>query len=422
MRRHPFSLVLAVVALLALVAERPAGPWPTSAAGAAAPSRLDRHLRALQARAASPAARSSVPRAASPLQIERVGGETLVDVIVRGRRNLSRELKGSGAVVRSTIGANGQWLHTARVPVGSLDRLAAVAGITQVDASLALRPLLDISTGSAHTQAQEVWSGVRDRNGAPVTGKGVIIGVVDTGIDWSHADFVRPDGQSRILALWDQTASPPAPPAGYDYGRAWTKTHVDAWLAAGIIPGDTCTTSTCLAAGASGAPSEIDGNSEGGHGTHVTAIAAAGGRAITGATPASYTGMAPDADILFVKTDLDSAHIIDAWAWIVAQAQAAGKPVVINSSFGGHDGAHDGTHPLETAIDSLSGPGVIFTVAAGNSGDDRSHGSGTAAVGAPSTAKVQLDPSSGVVLSVATIDLWYRGADHLRLAVIGPDG
>ncbi|MGH2354408.1 MAG: S8 family serine peptidase, partial [Chloroflexota bacterium] len=64
----------------------------------------------------------------------------------------------------------------------------------------------------------------------------------------------------------------------------------------------------------------------------------------------------------------------------------------------------------------------IFTVAAGNSGDDRSHGSGTAAVGVPSTAKVQLHASSGVELSVATIDLWYRGADHLRLAVIGPDG
>src|SRR5439155_5172963 len=146
----------------------------------------------------------------------------------------------------------------ARVPVAALDAVAALPGVTYVGASVPLHPTLDVSTGAAHTQAQSVWSSVADGGGQPVTGKGVLVAVVDTGLDWSHPDFVLPGGTSRVLAMWDQTASPAAPPSGYGYGRLWQRSQVNAWLASGVLPGDACASAICATAGAGGAPTEAD--------------------------------------------------------------------------------------------------------------------------------------------------------------------
>ncbi len=92
-------------------------------------------------------------------------------------------------------------------------------------------------------------------------------------------------------------------------------------------------------------------------------------------------GAAPDADLLIVKSSFGGSKVIDAWNYIISKARALGKPVVINNSFGGHSGPHDGSDPQEKAIDQLSGPGAVFVVAAGNEGANAIHAQGVVGAG-----------------------------------------
>jgi hypothetical protein len=358
---------------------------------AGSPSRLDRYLRALQADVAAP----------SRLHVEATGGGPAVDVVVQSTRDVGTDVAAAGGTVNSNLGRGASRILTARVPVAALDGIAAIPGVTRVGASLLLEPSLDVSTNADNTQAQTVWSSVVDAANQPVTGKGVIVAVVDSGIDLTHQDFRKADGSTRVIGLWDQTTGSGGAVAGgvsYAYGSECSPAQINAGICA-----------------------ETDTS---GHGTHVAAIAASNGRAYTGATdgsPTGYKGMAPDADLLIVKSDLSTAHVIDGWNWVVAEARTAGKPVVIVNSSGAHFGAHDGTSDVEAAIDALSDAGVVFVVAAGNSGSDKLHGSGQATAGTPSTAKVAFNQSGGL-LTTATIDLWYRSADSLAIGVTAPNG
>lgn len=102
------------------------------------------------------------------------------------------------------------------------------------------------------------------QNDGPYTGRGVLMAVIDSGIDYGHPDFRNPDGSTRIAQLWDQTL-----------GKVYTKDQIDQALAAPdsferyeIVPSRDLS----------------------GHGTHVAGIAAGNGRASDG----KYKGMAPD--------------------------------------------------------------------------------------------------------------------------------
>lgn len=373
----------AVVAALLVLLLGAVPPRPGQAAPA--PARLDRHLRQVLASQAAPAVR-----------VESLDGVPSVDVVVQSARDVSSDLTAAGGRVRTSIGRGASRLITARVPVAALQRVGAAPGVTYVSASVPLEPITDISTGADHTQAQTVWSSITDGSGLPVTGKGVLIAVADSGIDLGHQDFRNADGSTRLVGLWDQTVGTGGASAGsafYAYGSECTPAQINA-----------------------GACAEIDSD---GHGTHVAGIAASAGRADSGGTPQFYKGLAPDADLLVVKSDLTTGHVIDAWTWMVAKARAMGKPVVVDVSLGAHVGAHDGTAGLEAAIDALSDTGVIFVVAAGNSGAQKVHGSGTAAAGSPATAKLTFP---GGALTTSTVDFYYRSADSLTIAVTAPDG
>jgi len=199
------------------------------------------------------------------------------------------------------------------------------------------------------------------------TGRGVIVGVIDTGIDWSHEDFIDPEtNTSRILYIWDMYDSTGPTPAaffggvlsGLTYGTVWTKADIDNGL---------CTS--------------LDTN---GHGTHVCGSAAGNGYA-TG----RYTGMAPNADIIIVK-GLDNNGIL----FIYEMASMLGQPCAVNMSYGPSFPLHyiaylperypaDGTSLDAQFVNGLNlayGPGYIPVKAAGNDGhwntyNDRSVGS-----------------------------------------------
>ncbi|MDE0472293.1 MAG: S8 family serine peptidase [Ekhidna sp.] len=188
-------------------------------------------------------------------------------------------------------------------------------------------------------------------------GEGVIVGIIDTGIDIDHPTFKDSNGKTRILSIWDQNKSGTAP-AGYNYGVEWSSTQIN---------NRSCT--------------HID---EKGHGTHVAGIAVGNGRSALGQT--DFIGMAPEADILVVATKTSysdylayySTHIdyiIDAVNYIAAKAKGLGKPWVINMSFGLKGGPRNGSSLYERAISEFInnnnfGKGRIVVKSAGNDGYD----------------------------------------------------
>lgn len=185
---------------------------------------------------------------------------------------------------------------------------------------------------------------------APLTqaydGTGVVIGIIDTGIDFTHPDFKDSTGNTRIKFLWDQNKALAAnTPQPYNYGQEWDSAAIDS----------------------GGASSHTD-VANWGHGTHVAGIAAGNGLALN-----KFKGVAPNADIIFVAMELGNStrqRIADASEYIYSKAQAMGKPCVINTSIGDYMGSHDGKDLEAQMIDNLitAQNGRAFVAAAGNAG------------------------------------------------------
>lgn len=180
-------------------------------------------------------------------------------------------------------------------------------------------------------------------------GDSIVIGIIDTGIDFSHPDFKDNQGKSRIQFIWDQVpVAGSNVPQPYGYGIEWTKTQIDSNL---------CTHSDLAYYG---------------HGTYVAGIAAGNGMA-TG----HFSGVAPKADLVVVALDFNNTgpSIADAVSYIFSKATLLGKPCVINASLGDYYGSHDGTNLEAQLIDNMvSGiPGRAMVAASGNAGNYKFH-------------------------------------------------
>lgn len=182
-------------------------------------------------------------------------------------------------------------------------------------------------------------------------GTGVVLGFIDSGIDFSHPDFQDNDGKSRVQFLWDQTKDVAAnTPQPYGYGQEWSGVQIDAGLASAH---------TDLA--------------HYGHGTHTVGIAAGNGRTIN-----RYKGIAPKADIIFVAYNYNSSAantVADAVNYIFTKAKALGKPCVVNASLGSFYGSHDGKDMETQLIDRMitAQNGRVMVASAGNSGETHFH-------------------------------------------------
>jgi subtilisin family serine protease len=231
-------------------------------------------------------------------------------------------------------------------------------------------------------------------------GEGVIVGIIDTGIDVNHEDFKDENGKSRILYIWDQIDGSGYHPHPYTYGSEWTKNDID-----------------------SGRCNQRDGN---GHGTHVAGISAGDGSS----SNYKYIGMAPKADLIIVKAFNDKgklgtvSSILDGLKYIESKAKYLGKKFVINLSLGWHFGAHDGTDPTEKAIDFMVYNGGQVVVAAGNEGNDRIHAGGKVSTNNTGTRTFNIPAynpwpnNDDFVFS----DMWYKGFDTMTVTVTSPGG
>ncbi len=184
-------------------------------------------------------------------------------------------------------------------------------------------------------------------------GDGVIMGIIDFGIDFNHEDFKKPNGDTRIRYLWDQNDSNLSSPSPYNYGREWTEHQINAGRCIHVEGGPP----------AIGVPTIS-------HGTNVAGIAAGNGRACNG----RYVGMAPNTDIIVVAFNFGKPFLstfMDAADYIFKKADAMGKPCVINASLGAYWGSHDGRDPAGLLINSLleERSGRSLVCAAGNAGN-----------------------------------------------------
>lgn len=316
-----------------------------------------------------------------------------VDLIVRGTMN-DADLEAAGAVIGTRLPDG---TRTLSIPVARFGELKNVPGLARISASYTCTPLNNTSVPLTNA-TPGYWSHTGSGVFTGDAGANVIVGMVDSGVDWSHDDFKNPDGTSRILALWDQTVTA-SPPAGYSYGTAWTQAQINA-----------------------GSCTHHDTN---GHGTHVLGSAAGDGSATGNAQPAYVDiGMAPKADLVVVATDFSTAHIIDGVNWIFQKAAAAGKNAVVNLSLGTNYGAHDGTETFDTALDALTGAGKIIVAAAGNAGGQSLHAHQLVASGAGAQTVTFNVPTftanAGTNNDFIVIDGYYPSTANMTVTITSP--
>jgi subtilisin family serine protease len=319
-------------------------------------------------------------------------GGVSVRLLVQLGAGGAEELKSAGFGVGSVVGD----IATVLTDAGRLPELAALASVKRMWATTYRRPVNDLarqSVGIDNLSGQRVVS---------QTGAGVVVGLVDTGIDFRHADFTVPGSggkQTRIKFLLDMTVynSKTVTIGGQDFeiDPSWNYT-----LPGGSVPiGKLYNSSDINAALAVAKPTQsadpVMQRDKNGHGTHVAGIAAGNGLAAPSA-PGVYSGMAPAADLIVVKASRENDGTdsfgtddeVNALQFIKTQAGALNEPFVANLSLGGQAGPHDGTGPDEVAIDNIvkGGPGRAICVAAGNEGSDSIHAQTTV----PANGSIQL--------------------------------
>jgi minor extracellular serine protease Vpr len=264
-------------------------------------------------------------------------------------------------------------------------------------------------------------------NAAGLTGKGVIVGVVDSGIDWRHEDFIRPDGTTRVLFLWDMTddsfdksggrvgGGPPLLADGGERGpgTVYTDEQINAALRGRGV---------------------VNSTDNFGHGTASAGTAAGNGRATANGVPAgTFRGVAPEADLVVVKVGdcggLKGAYVLGT-VWIARLARALKRPVVINHSLGTQLTSHAGDEFEERVMNELTGagkPGVAITVSAGNEGAYSLHAGGRFGPRREGqkdirSAPVELFVSPERTERVTWLNAYFRTEDEWGLLVRGSGG
>jgi len=314
------------------------------------------------------------------------------------------EARNAEALKNANLNATsvGGSLFTARLTPAGLRRAARMEAVEHVGPGRQYAPLNDLVRAATGTHPLQTGT-----LGTSYTGDGTLACVIDTGLDWSHPDFRGADGaSSRIRALWDQTLPPQSSersPSPFGYGVEYTREDVEGALGSGV-------------------DDAVRTRDSSGHGTHVAATIAGTGNA---QASRAHRGLAPEADIVAVKTDFSGPGVADGLRYCRAVADRTDRPVVATLSLGALHGPHDGSAPLPRAVDAFTGPGRSVVVAAGNSGNRARHLTRSLPPERPDSLTVQVPRSSsreGPNNDVAfRVNAWLPGAGR-PTAVITPGG
>lgn len=237
-------------------------------------------------------------------------------------------------------------------------------------------------------------------------GTGVLLGIIDSGINYAHPDFRNPDGTTRIVSIWDQTIMG-NPPVGYLEGTEYSREQINEALRAPnqferlrIVPSqDTL-----------------------GHGTHVAGIAGGNGRSSAG----RIVGVAPEAEFVIVKLGnpavsnlVRTADIMLAVRYVIEKARAENKPIAINLSLGMNEGPHNGTALIEFYLNSAAQEWKNnIMVGAGNEGISRNHVEESVEQDGVTTVELQIGPNKRTY----SFFVWQNSVDQLSFQLIAPNG
>ena len=246
-------------------------------------------------------------------------------------------------------------------------------------------------------------------------GQGVIIGIIDTGVDYTNPILQYADNTTRIVTIWDQTIVSDNPPLNMAYGTEYTREQINEALQnedpLSVVPS----------------------HDDNGHGTMLAGIS--GGNQVA---ESNFFGVAPDVefavvklkpakkylrDFFFISHDavcFQETDIFQGMSYLFDLSIRLGRPMVICVAIGSSQGAHDGLGTLSTYVSGIaSATGIGMVIAAGNEGNARRHYSGRA------------DPTTGydtVELNVAenepgfSMELWGSAPDIYSIDILTPTG
>ena len=270
-----------------------------------------------------------------------------------------------------------------------------------------------------------------------LTGQGVLVAVIDSGVDFTLPDFRNEDGTTRIRYLWDQSLKAVEGehvPKGYGMGVEYTKEEIDA-----AFPDfyHVITPKNIVTQGAI----TIRTRDISGHGTAVAAIAAGNGRGSGGV----YAGVAPQSEFIVVKLgNLMSGgfprttELMQGIDYVIRKAQELRMPVAVNISFGNTYGARDGTSLLEQFIDDISNIWKsCICIGTGNEGATAGHTSGRLRektveeqnIGNRNLLEnVRANTEQEIELAVQekqpslNVQIWKRYVDQIDISIVSPTG
>lgn len=249
-----------------------------------------------------------------------------------------------------------------------------------------------------------------------LTGQGVLIGIIDTGIEYTHEAFINADGTTKIMSIWDQTIQDGGQsPLGLYYGTEYSSEQIN------------------LALASENPLSVVPSTDENGHGTFLAGVAA--GRRNE---ERNFSGVVPNAQILVVKLKQAKRYLREFFSipldvdcfqendimfgvrYLIENARRLGQPISICIGVGSSQGSHDGRHSLSNYISSVADEkGIGVTIAAGNEGTRRHHYSGVvdASIGYD-TVELKVGANN----QGFSMELWGNSPNLFSIDVLSPAG
>lgn len=227
-----------------------------------------------------------------------------------------------------------------------------------------------------------------------LSGEGVLVGIVDSGIDYTKEEFRNADGTTRIAFLWDQMGVG-TPPEGFGMGAEYSAQDLNRLLL-------------------QGGQSSVPGFDSSGHGTAVAAIAA------------GNEGVAPKSTLLIVKMGLAgergfprTTELMEAVDYCIRKAQEMRMPLALNISFGNTYGSHDGSSLVERYLDDVANIWKsVICVGSGNEGETAGHTAGVL----EETEEEEIRFSVQERQQAISIQIWKEYQDLVEIALISPSG
>lgn len=260
----------------------------------------------------------ALPQARPFTKVVDVNGTQMVEAFVMLADGASTaDIEAAGAVVVTDLGD----VVVAQLPVDAIEQISELESVERIEIARPVQKYNDAAREATHVDMVHAGTGLA----SPMTGEGVVVGVVDTGIDFNHIAFKDDEGNTRIVRAY-----------------VGNRTYSDPTSIAALTTD----------------------NENDFHGTHTSGTA--GGSDVGN----GFQGMAPGADLYLCGLGdvMYTTSITSQTASIINYAREQGKPAVINLSLGSNTGSHDGTGVAQQLSD-MTGEGAIIVSAAGNEGD-----------------------------------------------------